>query len=196
MPLFCESRLPPFNIWSIEEKITWADHDIRFDEWTLKQTELLSKYWGGMMPGQGVYDRVLRKKKAGQELTEDKEEILEYSLEQSTDDWEDELQAELSKAHTWAEKHDVDPFDMDFREEDRLGSEAIKATAKSLEQWKAQQARRSRGAANELDLEAIQEVISIEDVEVIRGNKRANEGLSPLTTDTRLGGVKRARKEL
>jgi hypothetical protein len=75
MPLFCESRLPPFNIWSIEEKITWADHDIRFDEWTLKQTELLSKYWGGMMPGQGVYDRVLRKKKAGQELTEDKDTL-------------------------------------------------------------------------------------------------------------------------
>jgi hypothetical protein len=45
MPRFCESRIEPFNIWTMGEKIAVVDFDGRQTQWVEEEMERVAAFW-------------------------------------------------------------------------------------------------------------------------------------------------------
>jgi hypothetical protein len=51
MPLFCDSRKEPYNIWTLEEKVAWVDQSGAEEAWFEEEEQAIAKRWNGKPPG-------------------------------------------------------------------------------------------------------------------------------------------------
>jgi hypothetical protein len=150
MPRFCESRAPPDNKWTMEEKIAWADHDQRETRWIDEEMERQGAFWntrkneaghGLLPPGYLQVKRVLAIKErqlledGKVHLTEHQEDILNHSLENAQILHDLQLQQELDAAHRFINEAGDGaevPYKLDSPEDERLQSEARDKTEDTL----------------------------------------------------------------
>jgi hypothetical protein len=125
----------------MEEKVAWLDQDEEMAKWTEKENENISQYWGcfGRIPGVNDIKRVKVKRAARKELLDREDEVLLHSIDHAYEEEEQRRQQQLDEAHEWAKANEIDPDNVDFTAEDRLQTEANKATRKQLELWQARQ---------------------------------------------------------
>ncbi|KAE8452068.1 hypothetical protein EG329_002234 [Mollisiaceae sp. DMI_Dod_QoI] len=120
MPPWVDSRQAPLNNWTIEEKIAWVDKCYQEDEFVEDEADRLSEIWGGSLPSHGDYQRDLNRRSNGHQLSEREEAILRDSLEAAQQIRQEELLAELLRAHEVVDQEGIDPFDLDLRAEDHM----------------------------------------------------------------------------
>jgi hypothetical protein len=62
MPRDCDLMVGPFNLWTIEEKLAWVDHQDRKDKWLRVENGRLGALWnertGGFSLGQKQVDKL------------------------------------------------------------------------------------------------------------------------------------------
>lgn len=142
MPEHCESRIPPFDVWHIEEKVAWADKITNEGIFIEKATEDAAFYWNGRLPSMLQYRNVLAKVEKGVELDDDEMDIFENSGEQAVIREEVRLQEQLEYAHLKSkELENDDSFEdlvrIDTDAIDKLESAAVRGTKEAKEFAKA-----------------------------------------------------------
>jgi MULE transposase domain len=144
---FCETRQEPHNIWTLEEKVAWADWDQAQTDWTEQEEALIAERWGGRAPGVGDYERARGRRDRGLKLTEHELKLLEDSIDTARERWEEELQEGLRSAHITVDNMDPDDefLELDRHQEDILQINATRETAEALEFWKGKVQNESRG---------------------------------------------------
>jgi hypothetical protein len=124
----CYTRIAPFNIWNIEEKVAWADRIeseiIRIESNTQRMWHL----WHGknkQVPIERDWQRAIQKQTAAEELTEREEAILTNCVWAWDADFMREQSASLQEAHEQCSCYSAEPFGLDIASARMLCEEAV-----------------------------------------------------------------------